>query len=158
MFFLISEYIFLEIDLMLRNIKNYRDFLFESYKRSDIAGLFGSPENPSLKQDFFRIKALLWLYKYQTEEERLNYATQNLNGVGFTGPDASLLTSFAKQVIEKYYLSDKQMEILRRKMKKYENQMTRIANAIQNGETQKDPSIDAIATEWRNQNSYKYSY
>jgi hypothetical protein len=143
---------------MLKNIKIYESFISEDYRRSDIANLFGSPEDISLKQDFLRIKALLWLYKYQTEEEKLDYTTRNLNGVGFTGPDAPILTSFAKQVVEKYHLTEKQLQILRRKIKKYENQMAKIANAIQSGEAQKDPKIEAVAEEWKNRNMGRYSY
>ena len=143
---------------MLRNIKIYESFISEDYKRSDIADLFGSPEDVSFKQDFLRIKALLWLYKYQTEDEKLDYTTSHLNGVGFTGSDAFILSSLAKQVIEKYYLSEKQLQILRKKIKKYENQMAKIANAIQSGEAQKDPKIEAVAEEWKIRNKYKYSY
>jgi hypothetical protein len=143
---------------MLKNIKIYESFISEDYKRSDIANLFGSPEDISLKQDFLRIKALLWLYKYQTEEEKQDFATHNLNGVGFTGPDAQILSSFAKQIVEKYFITEKQLQILRRKIKKYENQMAKIANAIQSGEAQKDPKIEAVAEEWKNRNMGRYSY
>jgi len=129
----------------------------EEYKRSDISGLFGGPEDVSFKRDELRIKALLWIYKYQTEDEKQDLITSHLNGVGFTGPDSYILSSFAKQVIEKYYLSDKQLQIVRRKIKKYEKQMAKIANAIQSGEAQKDPNIESVMTEWKSRNAGKYS-
>jgi len=36
--------------------------------------------------------------------------------------------------------------------------MAKIANAIQSGEAQKDPRIEAISEEWRNRNMGRYSY
>lgn len=142
----------------MRHIKIYESFIIdEDYKRSDIAGLFGNPEDVSFRQDAIRIKALLWIYKYQTEDEKKDLSTSHLNGVGFTGSDAYILSSFAKQLIEKYYLSEKQLEIVRKKIKKYENQMAKIANAIQSGEAQKDPNIESVMEEWKARNASKYT-
>ena len=143
---------------IMRHIKIYEAFnIDEEYKRSDISGLFGGPEDVSFRQDTIRIKALLWIYKYQTEDEKQDLITSHLNGVGFTGPDSYILSSFAKQVIEKYYLSEKQLQIVRKKIKKYENQMVKIANAIQSGEAQKDPNIESVMEEWKSRNAGRYS-
>jgi hypothetical protein len=120
--------------------------------------LLGGPDDISLEKDFLKVKALLWIYKYQTPGEKESYTTDNLNGVGFSGPDAFILTSFAKQVVDKQFLSEKQMSILRRKIGKYAGQMARISTAISDGQAQKDSAIEGVMAEWRNKNSYKYSY
>lgn len=73
------------------------------------------------------IKALLRIYEYQTEDEKACGTVDNLNGVGFVGTDAELLTSFCKQYEIKKTLSDKQMAILFKKIGKYAGQLTRQA-------------------------------
>ena len=73
-------------------------------------------------------KALLKLYAYQTSDEQMIGTTRYINGVGFSGADADILTSFAKQLQKNNYLSPKQMNILRKKMTKYSKQLARIAN------------------------------
>ena len=73
------------------------------------------------------IKALLRIYEYQTEDEKACGTVDNLNGVGFVGTDAELLTSFCKQYERKKTLSDKQMAILFKKIGKYAGQLTRQA-------------------------------
>lgn len=73
------------------------------------------------------IKALLRIYEYQTEVEKACGTVDNLNGVGFVGTDAELLTSFCKQYERKKTLSDKQMAILFKKIGKYAGQLTRQA-------------------------------
>ena len=73
------------------------------------------------------IKALLRIYEYQTEDEKACGTVDNLNGVGFVGTDAELLTSFCKQYEIRKTLSDKQMAILFKKIGKYAGQLTRQA-------------------------------
>lgn len=128
----------------------------EALKREDIAGLFGNPEDISLHKDAARLKAMLWIYKYQTEDEKRSNSTHVLNGVGFTGTDAEILSSFSKQLIEKFWLSDKQLAIVRKKMKKYENQMAKISTHIKKGEGTKDPKIDEVMKKWVEKNFNKY--
>jgi hypothetical protein len=140
----------------MKHVKLFEEFLFEDLKRADIHKLFGDPHEISLKQDAMRIKALLWIYKYQTPEEKHAQTTRVLNGVGFTGVDGELLSSFAKQIISKGYLSDRQMEIVRKKMKKYEMQMMKISNSIANGKLTKDPKIEAVMNEWLSKNMHRY--
>ena len=67
-------------------------------------------------------KALLIIYNYQTDSEKSNEETIEQNGVGFSGADALILTSFANQLKYKD-LSEKQMIILRKKMIKYAGQI-----------------------------------
>lgn len=72
-------------------------------------------------------KGLITIYKFQTMEEQNIGATKDHNGVGFTGVDSEILSSFAEQVNKKRNLSIKQIAILHRLMPKYAKQLMRIA-------------------------------
>jgi hypothetical protein len=72
--------------------------------------------------------ALLKIFEKQTDDEKLIEATTDHNGVGFTGVDAEILSSFAKQLKTKGYLSNKQMQLLSKKMPKYWNQIYKISD------------------------------
>lgn len=74
-------------------------------------------------------RALIRLYECQTEDEQSCGATNHTNGQGFNGVDAPILTSFAKFLTEYGRLSPKQKEICRRKLIKYNKQLTRLANS-----------------------------
>jgi hypothetical protein len=76
----------------------------------------------------FAIQCLLKLYERQTTDEQLSEETKHVNNIGFSGADANILSSFAKQVLQwksetnpRYPspLSPRQMEILRKKLQKY---------------------------------------
>lgn len=69
------------------------------------------------------IKALVKVYTLQTESEKAAGATHNLNGVGFSGLDSRILSSFAVQVNSGRNLSPKQMAILFRRMPRYWKQI-----------------------------------
>ena len=69
------------------------------------------------------IKGLLRIYQNQTADEQQIKATVVHNGVGFVANDAEILSSFAKQYQIKGSLSDKQLEILYKKMPKYARQL-----------------------------------
>lgn len=73
--------------------------------------------------------ALKKLYACQTDDEKTNGTTSHTNGQGFNGVDAPILTSFAKFLKECGRLSEKQKEICRRKLIKYNKQLTRLANS-----------------------------
>jgi len=79
-------------------------------------------------------KAVVTIYRLQTDDERNSYSTHASNGVGFNKFDAEILTSFAKQIIlnkrlgRQYLLSRKQLEIARKRIKKYSAQLVKIAN------------------------------
>lgn len=86
------------------------------------------------------IRGLLALYERQTADEQQTEQTSHSNGMGFNGTDANILTSFAKQVLvwqavpagERKYpmpLSPRQLELARRKLRKYAGQLARLANA-----------------------------
>jgi hypothetical protein len=70
------------------------------------------------------VKALVRIYnENQTSEEQVYEDTIVENGIGFTGVDANILSSFAKQQIEKGFLSNKQMKLVMKKMPKYHGQV-----------------------------------
>jgi hypothetical protein len=72
-------------------------------------------------------KAMMKIFANQTEDEQQAEATNHHNNVGFTGQDAKILSSFAKQYQRKGWLSDKQNAILMKKIGKYAGQLTRQA-------------------------------
>lgn len=79
------------------------------------------------------IRGLMRIYREQTENEKAIDRTEENNGVGFTGTDAEILSSFAKQVEKdtgKYplALSPKQMAILFKRMPKYAGQLYRLTH------------------------------
>jgi hypothetical protein len=73
-------------------------------------------------------QALLKIYQFQTEEEQESEYTKEDNGIGFTGVDGMILSSFAKQLERKKFLSPKQMKIVFRKMPKYWKQIIAISD------------------------------
>lgn len=79
------------------------------------------------------IRGCLAVYAKQTAEEQTAEETRDHNGVGFTGTDAEILSSFAKQIQrweqEKRFpspLSLKQLSILHKRMPKYAGQLLKI--------------------------------
>lgn len=103
--------------------------------------------------DVWMLKGLVTIFDYQTKEEQTTKTTKENNGVGFSGLDGEILTSFASQVINKglrtmlesptpqhiyaeRFLSKPQVEILKRKMPKYAGQLYRIAEARKNESAQ----------------------
>lgn len=72
--------------------------------------------------------ALKHLYACQTEDEKSAEYTKHRNGRGFNGRDSNFLTSVCKQLISKGSLSQKQKEVCRRMLVKYNKQLTRLAN------------------------------
>lgn len=73
------------------------------------------------------IRGLLVVFNNQTIEEQRIEGTVEHNKKGFSGPDAEILTSFAKQYLEKGYLTPKQFAIARERMKKYWKQLLKEA-------------------------------
>jgi hypothetical protein len=74
------------------------------------------------------LRGLMAIYNLQTADEQALQATAHHNGVGFSGCDAELLSSFAVNYTKYGRLTEKQMAILRNKIKKYAGQLTKIAN------------------------------
>lgn len=88
-------------------------------------------------QPAWAYRALVLIFQRQTAEERAAGATILLNGVGFSGVDAEILTSFATQYLDKkarypgtkVWLSPKQEALLGRKMPRYAAQLIALLEA-----------------------------
>lgn len=70
-------------------------------------------------------KACTRIFEYQTAAEQETESTRFFNGVGFTGSDAGILSSFAKQINRGRQLSEKQNYILKKLMPKYAGQLVK---------------------------------
>jgi SNF2 family DNA or RNA helicase len=75
------------------------------------------------KDDEFLVGALLHIYSFQTLDEQATESTRHLNDVGFNALDAGIMSSFAEFYNRTGFLSPKQLNLARRKMKKYTRQM-----------------------------------
>lgn len=73
--------------------------------------------------DRWTLRALVRIYHNQTSDEQASERTIERNGIGFSGPDSEILSSFARQYLQRGRLSDRQMVILRRKMPSYAKQI-----------------------------------
>ena len=69
------------------------------------------------------IRGLLRIYEDQTAEEQAIGDTSEHNGVGFSGVDGGILSSFAEQINKGRNMSPKQMAIIYKKMPKYAAQL-----------------------------------
>ena len=73
--------------------------------------------------DKWLYRALVRLYDKQTLDEKILESTNENNLVGFNSVDAELLSSYAKQYIDRSFLTDKQKLWCRNKMSKYWEQV-----------------------------------
>lgn len=73
------------------------------------------------------LRALERIAMRQTEYELENDLTHEHNKVGFSGPDAEILTSFYRVVKKGYSLTPKQKVILFHKIPKYAGQLVNIS-------------------------------
>lgn len=78
--------------------------------------------------DKWLIRGLLAIYARQTEEEKAADTTREDNGIGFNAFDASILSDMAKQYKDWGKLTNRQLVIVRKCMKKYAGQLAKIAN------------------------------
>lgn len=72
------------------------------------------------------LRGLMRIYEMQTPQEQEVELTVYHNGVGFSGVDADILTSFVKQYQRKGSLSEKQMNILFQRMPRYAGQLYKL--------------------------------
>jgi hypothetical protein len=75
------------------------------------------------------IRGLLRIYEDQTAEEQACGDTRVHNGVGFTGVDGEILSSFAEQIGKGRIMSEKQMKLIFKKMPKYAAQLEKASEA-----------------------------
>lgn len=75
-------------------------------------------------------RGVIAIFNKQTEDEKIVEATNRKNGIGFTGADAHIMSSFAKWLLknENNHLTVKQFAIAKKKIVKYAGQLTKIAN------------------------------
>jgi hypothetical protein len=72
--------------------------------------------------------ALKNLYACQTSDEKAAGQTHEVNGKGFNGVDAPILSSFCEFLNKTGFLTPKQKIIARKKLIKYTKQLTALAN------------------------------
>lgn len=78
--------------------------------------------------DAWAKRALTQIYKFQTDEEQHVGYTKEFNGVGFSGADSEILSSFAEFYKRRGFLSPKQLIILKKRIHKYWGQILKISN------------------------------
>ena len=88
-------------------------------------------------------QALLRIFQYQTKTEQILETTNENNNVGFTGADAEFLSSLAKQLRDRGWLSTKQLKILLKRMPKYSRQIINISNKNK---------LNYQVIDWKNEN------
>jgi len=81
-------------------------------------------------------KGVIRIFENQTQDEQNVEGTVENNGIGFTGVDAHILTSFAKQIIKGRTMSPKQQAILFKKMPKYSGQLERMTRDVVKAQTE----------------------
>ena len=75
------------------------------------------------------LRGLLAIYKFQTEAEKSIQDTVENNGVGFNGADSKILSSIAEFYLNNNVITNKQLDIVKKRIPKYANQLARIANS-----------------------------
>jgi hypothetical protein len=111
-----------------------------------------------LANDRILAHAVLALYECQEADEQASQATRHRNGMGFDGRDAYILSSYARQVMERKeeekagtlpagygLLSPKQAAVARRKMPKYAQQLLGLAASRTRAEEPAQPAPVAPA-------------
>lgn len=89
------------------------------------------------KQEAWAVRAMLLIYKHQTDDEQTKDSTDHHNDVGFNANDAFILSQFAKSYHKWGRLTPKQLAIVHRKMPKYARQLIehtgieKVANALE---------------------------
>jgi hypothetical protein len=85
-------------------------------------------------------RAVYALFERQTREEQNADMTVHQNGVGFSGCDAEILSSFAKFWKKTGFLTPKQSAIARKKLGKYRKQLAEIA--LERAAVKEAPAIE----------------
>jgi len=83
------------------------------------------------------LRALVKIYENQTADEQAVGQTTEDNGIGFSGVDSTILSSFAVQVNNGRNLSIKQMNILFKRMPRYHKQIVGLIPADKLSEIEK---------------------
>lgn len=96
------------------------------------------------------LRGLVKIYERQTISERAIGATSELNGVGFAGTDSVIMSSFAQQYTNRGSLSDKQMAVVFKLIKKYHKQIISLIPA------ENMPKVEADALAYHQANSQSH--
>lgn len=143
---------------MQKIISNLNEQTIQPLKREDILKYFGNLEQPTFKSDLAILRALLRIYLYQTYDERQSEETVEHNKIGFSGVDGKILTSMCKQLVQRGFLSEKQMQIIRKKVVKYARQIARHINTGDiNKHDDKNIFINKIISKWMTNSRNRYN-
>jgi len=110
------------IDEAYKKLLNWSELcsLRHEIKKSEIEQFV---RNKLATSDAWAKKALTTIMARQTVEERRAERTVYHNNVGFTGHDSPLMSSFAKQLETRKWLSKRQIQVLKKTIKKYWKQI-----------------------------------
>lgn len=107
---------------------------------------------PDLKHDTAVIKAMLLINEFQTLEELVECSTLEQNGYGFNSVDGTIATSYCEQLAKKHWLSEKQLKVVRKIMKKYWKQLYELS--INKYVSQ---NVDMLLDKWIEKNHCNYN-
>lgn len=79
--------------------------------------------------DRWAIRAMLRIYQFQTADEQQSGHTRLLNGMGFNGRDAEIMTDFVKKLRHYGSLTPRQRAVVRKVMPKYAGQLVRFVES-----------------------------
>lgn len=116
----------------------YQDFKFKKDRVPFLKGKLATDRG-------WAIKGLLAIYAFQTAEEQANGDVAEDNGVGFSGVDGEILSSFSERILAGYNLSEKQVAILHKCMPKYAKQLDGIAQAKIKKDREANEDPEAVA-------------
>lgn len=74
------------------------------------------------------MRGLVAIYRCQTADEQQTRTTKKVNAVGFSAFDAEFMSVMAERALKNMSLSDRQIEAIRKTMKKYASQLVRISS------------------------------
>lgn len=117
--------------------------ILEDITKQDIAKLLDR-DNISFQSDFARIKAALWIYKFQTEDEQELGQTIHKNFVGFMGHGSLKISTVCKKLLEHKELTPNEIILVRDSITKYAGQLAKLINKglIQKGDNDIEQAIE----------------
>lgn len=80
-----------------------------------------------VEKDKAVIRAVVAIYRRQTNDEKLCQTTKENNYQGFCANDASIMSMYAEQILKFGGLSQQQLRIARDRMMRYSRQLAEIA-------------------------------
>lgn len=136
----------------ISNVENHEIDMKHNKKEleSKIRELLNS-DSYDLRHDKARIKAMLLINEFQTTDELNSYQTIENNGVGFNAFDGRIMTSMCENIITYKRLSEKQMNVVRKTIRKYWRQLVTISLS-----GYKNTYIEKVVNEWEQRNYEHY--